>query len=353
MDQTPPLDELVSVIIPAHNAEKWVGATLDSVVAQTYAHVEIIVVDAGSQDGTVPIVREKLANRFAGLWQVLQLSGNGGPGAARNAGLERATGSWIQFLDADDFLAPVKLERQMSYCLTAPADIVAVYSPWRRCYFEDSTIVWDGPIAKPNMDGRAPIMCLVGGDRYLHPAGLARRATLEQIGGFDQSLRFWECEEINVRIAREGRLKCVPADEPLYLWRMHRGQVYIGGANARYPLTDVALSWIELAVKAAEFRPLSELNLPKSDEKEILDSCTIWARRLYAKDRGAFDKFLTVARKLAPKLAPTQPGYASLAARCFGYERAESIAWWAGTPRILARKALEQMKLRERDSIFD
>jgi len=345
--------ELVSIVIPAHNSEKWIGDTLESVVAQTYPHLEIIVVDDGSQDNTVSTVREKLGNGFAGVWQIIQLNGNEGPGAARNAGLEHAAGSWVQFLDADDFLAPVKLARQMAYCLAAPADVVAVYSPWRRCYFEHGKIVWDGPLANPNMEGRAPIMCLVGGDRYLHSAGLARRATLEKIGGFDQSLRFWECEEINVRIARAGRLACVPADEPLYLWRMHRERVYIGDAKARYQLASVALSWIELVLQAAEFRPLSELNLPESDRQQLLDSCTIWARRLYARDRSAFDKFLAIARKLAPEITPTHPGYVSLAARYFGYERAESIAWWAGTPRVLARKALERMKLRERDSIFD
>ena len=345
--------ELVTVIIPTYNAERWIGDTLESVVSQTYPHLEIIVVDDGSQDGTVATVREKLANGFAGARKILELSGNEGPSAARNAGLKQAAGSWIQFLDADDFLAPAKLERQMAYCETAPADVVAVYSPWRRCYCEDGKILWDGPLATPDMDGRAPIMCLVGGDRYLHSAGLARRATLEQIGGFDPSLRFWECEEINVRIARAGRLQRVPANEPLYLWRMHRGRGYIGGAKARYQIGDVALSWIELVLKAAEFRTLSELNLPKPDEKQILDSCTIWARRLYAKDCDAFHRFLDIARRLVPELTPTQPGYVSIAARYFGYERAESIAWWAGAPRVLARKALEQMKLREKDSIFD
>jgi glycosyltransferase involved in cell wall biosynthesis len=345
--------ELVSIIIPTHNAEKWIRDTLDSVIAQTYPHLEVILVDDASQDHTVEVARAKLTSDFRARWQIIELRGNAGPSAARNNGLRWANGSWIQFLDSDDFLAPTKLQRQMKYCLTAAPNVVAVYSPWRRFYFENDNMVWEGPLSRPDMEGRAPIMCLVGSDRYLHSAGLARRSALNQIRGFDEALRFWECEEINVRLAKAGQLCCVQAEEPLYLWRMHRERVYIGGEKARYSLAPVALSWIELVLKAADSRPLAELNLPDADRQKILESCTIWARRLYAGDRDAFRTFLTIAQKLHPDILPSKPVHVTHAARYLGYEGAEAIAWWTGLPRTLARKTLEQIKLRKKDSVFD
>jgi hypothetical protein len=202
------------------------------------------------------------------------------------------------------------------------------------------------------MEGRHPIMCLVGGDRYLHNAGLVRRSVFEKIGGFDESLRFFECEEINVRIAQAGRLRNVPADEPSYLWRLHREKTYIGGDQARYRLAAVALLWIELLTKAADGRTLAELNLRAEDRKQVLDGSTMWLRRLYAKDRAAFHKYLDAARRLEPDIHPTYPGYAARLSRVLGYEKAEAAAQLGGMPRALAGKLLRGLGLRRQSSEF-
>lgn len=142
---------LVSVILPTYNAEKWVVEAIDSVIVQTYPAVELVVVDDGSQDDTVSVVREKLRNDFKKRWQIIELSSNRGPSAARNVGLRAAKGSWVQFLDSDDVIAPTKLAHQMAYCAGAPSNVSAVYSPWRRCYLDAGKITWLGPLIKPNM----------------------------------------------------------------------------------------------------------------------------------------------------------------------------------------------------------
>ena len=344
---------LVSVVMPTYNAEKWVAATIDSVIAQTYPHVELIVVDDGSKDKTVSVVREKLQNDFKANWRIIELGGNRGPSAARNAGLSAASGSWVQFLDSDDFLAPTKFELQMAFCADAPANVAAVYSPWRRCYLDSGRMTWEGPFVETDMEGKAPIMCLVAACRPLHSAGLARRATLDQIGGFDESLRFWECEEINVRLAKAGRLAPVRASEPLYIWRLHRDKIYIGGDEARYRSTHVAMTWIAQLLKAADNAPLRELNLSVQDRKNLLDDCTLWARLLFSHDRSAFGDYLAMARKLDPQIAPSNPKYVSRLARHVGYEQAEAFAKIGRTPRTLVRKALQRLKLRPRNSLFD
>src|SRR5688500_9353943 len=96
---------LVSVIVPARNAADWIAETIRCVTAQTYRHVQIVVVDDQSADGTRSIAASHGA---------LVIEGPGaGPGAARNAGMAVAHGEFLQFLDADDLLAPAKIERQV------------------------------------------------------------------------------------------------------------------------------------------------------------------------------------------------------------------------------------------------
>jgi glycosyltransferase involved in cell wall biosynthesis len=106
---------LVSVIIPAYNAERFIDETLESVFKQTHDHLELILVDDGSTDGTGARVRA-YGDRVRYIRQV-----NAGAGAARNRGLAVATGDYIAFLDADDLWRPEKLEVQLEVAARHPA----------------------------------------------------------------------------------------------------------------------------------------------------------------------------------------------------------------------------------------
>jgi glycosyltransferase involved in cell wall biosynthesis len=102
---------LVSVIVPAFNAAEHIRETLNSVLAQTYEKIEVIVVDDGSSDATTTIVEEFVTrdSRF----QLIRQS-NAGVGAARNAAIRNARGKYIAPLDADDLWFPEKLEKQVA-----------------------------------------------------------------------------------------------------------------------------------------------------------------------------------------------------------------------------------------------
>jgi glycosyltransferase involved in cell wall biosynthesis len=100
--------ELVSILIPAYNAERWLAATLESALAQTWPRVEVIVVDDGSKDGTLAA-----AKSFQSRSVKIATQPNMGAPAARNRALELAQGTYIQWLDADDLLAPTKVSAQM------------------------------------------------------------------------------------------------------------------------------------------------------------------------------------------------------------------------------------------------
>ena len=104
---TPP--PLVSVIVPAYNAVRFLGRALRSGLAQTYPHLELIVVDDGSADRTADVIRSFTDPRIRHLAQP-----NRGQGAARNLGIRASRGRYVTFLDADDMYLPQKVERHVT-----------------------------------------------------------------------------------------------------------------------------------------------------------------------------------------------------------------------------------------------
>jgi teichuronic acid biosynthesis glycosyltransferase TuaG len=103
----------VSVITPAYNAERFIGHTLDSVLAQTFGDLEVLVVDDVSKDGTRGIV-ESYATRDARV-RLIRHEQNGGPAEARNTALKAARGRYIAFLDSDDLWTEAKLKTQLAF----------------------------------------------------------------------------------------------------------------------------------------------------------------------------------------------------------------------------------------------
>jgi O-antigen/teichoic acid export membrane protein/glycosyltransferase involved in cell wall biosynthesis len=119
------LPPLVSVLIPAHNAEEWIADTIRSALAQTWPRTEIIVVDDGSTDRTVSI-----AQRFESQNVVVVEQTNQGASAARNKAFSLCHGDYIQWLDADDLLAPDKIARQMREVGQGISKRTLLSSPW-------------------------------------------------------------------------------------------------------------------------------------------------------------------------------------------------------------------------------
>lgn len=114
---------LVSIIIPSYNSKTYVKEAVSSALNQSYISIEIIVVDDGSTDNTV-----ELFPGFERQGVKCFSIANGGASYARNYGLEKATGDYIQFLDADDILEPTKIEKQLTLMKLHQADLC--YSPW-------------------------------------------------------------------------------------------------------------------------------------------------------------------------------------------------------------------------------
>ena len=135
-DQSP----LVSVIVPAYNAEAYLARTLDSISRQTYRHIEVIVLDDGSTDGTADVVAA--AARTDGRIRCVSAP-NLGMAAARNAAAAEATGDALAPCDADDLWHPEKLERQVEALYGASPEAGVAYC-WSHGIDEDDAVIYPG-----------------------------------------------------------------------------------------------------------------------------------------------------------------------------------------------------------------
>ena len=208
----------VSVIIPAYNCAAYIRDALESVLAQDYRNLEVIVVDDGSTDGT--------ADAIAPLQQRIRLvrQPNSGPAAARNHALAIAQGEYIAFLDADDLWLPGKISAQMAYFARHP-DIRIVYGRWQR---------WHGDTDGAQELMRSPNECgddideAASGSIYtgmlldsmIHSiTAVAHRSVFETIGGFDESLRTGEDYDLWLRATQ--RFRVAKLSRTLALYRIH------------------------------------------------------------------------------------------------------------------------------------
>ena len=201
---------VVSVVIPAYNAERTIRATLDSVLTQTFSDLEVIVVDDGSTDGTSEVVTSIADPRL----RVLQQENTGHAGA-RNHGIASASGRYVAVIDADDAWLPSKLETQLGVLRTRQG-VRAIHSA--AVHVDDAM--------RPLFIGGCPdganllldILCFRGLPGIMCTL-IAERDLLDDIGRFDASLVILQDWDLAIRLARRGELHSI--SEPLALYRVH------------------------------------------------------------------------------------------------------------------------------------
>lgn len=202
----------VSVVIPTYNYGRFVGEAIRSVLDQTHAAAEIIVVDDGSTDDTADVVRE-----FGGQMKYVRQE-NAGVCAARNRGVRESNGELIAFLDADDTWEPTKLEKQVAKFESDPA-IGLVHCGMRE--FDDET----GQTLKVHLtggeEGVAENLLLWEGPVIVGPGGtvMVSREAFDAAGGFDERMKVGEDWDFCYRVAR--RFKVGFVREPLVNYRSH------------------------------------------------------------------------------------------------------------------------------------
>ncbi|BDA72034.1 glycosyl transferase family 2 [Calothrix sp. PCC 7716] len=203
------LNPLISVIIPAYNAEKFISRTLESVLSQTYENIEVLVIDDGSDDKTVEIV-QSLAQKDSRI--ILFQQQNSGVAVARNLGINKSQGEFIAPIDADDIWYPQNLEKQVRCMKQSDSSVGLVYS-WSVDINEQEKLTGNFRASSIEGDVFTTLIC----HNFLGNASstLIRRNCLEKIGGYNSKFKAQNaqgCEDWDfyLRIAEHFQFKVVP-----------------------------------------------------------------------------------------------------------------------------------------------
>jgi glycosyltransferase involved in cell wall biosynthesis len=208
----------VSVIIPAFNAEAFIGDTLDSVLAQTYPNIEVIVSDDGSVDGT----RRRVASYGARV-KYVYAENSGAPARPRNVGIRAAGGELLTFIDADDLMAPGRIAAQVDFFERHP-EAALVFSDYEEFgddktqehgHFQTCPDLQD--LLNPRPDSFEDLVLdpatateLMLTQNFGSSSPMVRREVIDKVGGFDESLNSSEDFEFQFRVASCFSIGIIP-----------------------------------------------------------------------------------------------------------------------------------------------
>lgn len=201
---------VVSVLMPAYNAEQYISEAVESILNQTYRDFEFIVVDDCSTDNTVKIVQSFKDPRI----KIIENKTNIGVAKSLNKGLEYCTGDYIARMDADDISMSNRLERQISYLEKNP-DIAVVGCNIEIFGMEKGSRCFSNSPDQLKID-------LIFNNCFAHPTIMARKECLCQFG-YNPEYSKMEDYDLWVRLSRQNKLSCIP--ETLLKYRMHVSQV--------------------------------------------------------------------------------------------------------------------------------
>jgi glycosyltransferase involved in cell wall biosynthesis len=237
------MNPVVSIIIPTFNRAKYVAQAVESVFAQTFTNLEVIVIDDGSTDET----RERLASfsssaRFHYVYQA-----NAGRSTARNQGIAKAQGEFLLFLDSDDQLLPNALADLLQLVVRHPSAQMIC----GQTLFVDEHFIQFATLS-PTVKGSMPYPALINERFFLLPgAFVVRKASLEKIGMFDPQVE--PCEDYDFALRAALRCEVACADVAVVQHRMHDSNtpstaIFLGGIR-------VAQKHLHLINDADELRP--------------------------------------------------------------------------------------------------
>ena len=311
------MTDLVSILIPCYNAERWIRPAIDSALAQTYAPTEVIVVDDGSKDRSLDIIRG-FGDRIR--WET---GPNRGGNATRNRLLDLARGEWVQYLDADDYLLPDKLEPQVRVLRERPDTDVLYGLVTSECWSERGVSRDLQIIAEP----RDPWILLARW--YLPQTGgsLWRKSALVDVGGWKVDQPCCQEHELYLRLLMAGkRFTYCPYNGAIY-------RIWSADTVCRRDSGEVRRQRRKiLAAEEEHLRANGELTAPRL--QAINQARFEMSRLAWREDRNAameiFQDILDADRQFVP--LGNQPGghhppltYRALF-RLFGFTAAERIA---------------------------
>jgi glycosyltransferase involved in cell wall biosynthesis len=310
---------LASTVIPVFNRPAMLREAVDSVLAQSWPHLEIIIVDDGSTDDTPAVMRE-LEQLHPDKIRLLRQD-NAGPGVARQTGLERATGEFVQFLDSDDLLLPRKLELQIEGLRSDPEADIA----YGKSYVEEDGVRQQAPAQLTGRRFRTLFPALLAEPLWPTMVPLYRREFLARIGPWPRArqLEDWQYD------AQAGALgaKLHYVDEYIAVTRNHTQ-----GRLCHLWQSDAAAMKDRLAAYGRVLECARRAGVePDSPEMQRFVRSLFWMARTagaYGLPEEAWNLFdLSRANAIRPGWDYRLVG---LAARVCGWRMAGRLSNWAG-----------------------
>jgi glycosyltransferase involved in cell wall biosynthesis len=305
----------VSIIIPCYNSQTFLKEAIESALNQTYPHVETIVIDDGSKDGSLDIIRS-FGDRIQ--WET---GLNQGAPKARNQGIALARGKYIKFFDADDILLPDCIERQIAQTRELAVDRRAiVYGDAIRIDRSGNSLPsYPFQPRQPTEDAIAYILA----NCPLTSCPLHLKAYLEAIGGFDPSLTRGQEHDLHLRLVLSG-VEFVYHHDPVYQYREHNDPERISNHAHTKKSAMAHYEAIEKHIK------LIEQHTGRSLTPQVSD---IFSQRLWRYGRGVLREgatteaniYFNAARQLNPNTCIVGPAPYPILVRLFGPLRAEAL----------------------------
>jgi glycosyltransferase involved in cell wall biosynthesis len=255
--------------------------------------------------------------------EVISRGQNSGVSATRNAGWKRATGDWVQFLDADDLLAPQKIELQASCASRFPSDTAVVYSRWQRIGLHDGQWQSTGRLMSPSVEGDTVVRILEDLDfGYVGPT-MIRRSVLHAVEGFNEQLRLGEDLDLMLRIAMAGgRFREAPSRDALFFYRQTPGSLW----QQSFAKAEVMADLVRVFRRAETFlREQTADGLSEAARRALAWRYTKWLDVLFEVDRQAFRETVRWIRGLGLTFPPGTTRRWRLISRLIGYENAHAL----------------------------
>ena len=229
---------VVSVVMPVYNGEKYLAEAIASILNQTFADFEFIIVDDCSQDGSAEIIRAfaKCDERI----RLIQHERNLGEAAARNSGIAASSGELIAAMDCDDISLPERLEKQARFLQSHPD--IGVVGTFLYTVSADKT--GRQSHAYPQQHAFIVLESALGSTPVAGAATMARRNALHSVGGYDSAQHFACDKELFSRLFCATRFANLPT--ALYVYRMHHGQMtQMSDEKQKTVAADVRRRWLD------------------------------------------------------------------------------------------------------------
>lgn len=279
----------LSVIMPVHDGERYLGAAIRSVLDQTCGDFEMIAVDDGSTDRSREIL--------AGYPEITVLhQANAGQSAARNAGIARASSDLIALIDQDDRWHPDKIARQLAIMESHP-EIGLLYSDVDTIDDRGRTLESRIIAAKKLRHPKRSLTDCLSEDMFIIPSSvMLRRRVFQQAGGFDPALSGYEDDDLFLRMFSLTRFEFCP--DALAQWRMH------SASSSHSPRMDKSrVIYFAKLLKGIAADPAGRLHY--RDEVIVPRFLRIYLIQFYlARKQGAWERCETLRRDLFGNLGP-------------------------------------------------